>query len=96
MDAPEAWRLGLAHELCELDELDPRVNAILGSLMRAAPSASHAAISLLHGDGAAIDPASQALRLGVSLAGQDALAGLTAVREGRQPPWVERLLQAQS
>jgi len=96
MDAPEAWRLGLAHELCELDELDPRVNAILGSLMRAAPSASHAALNLLHSDGTTIDCASQALRLGVSLAGQDALAGLTAAREGRQPPWVERLLQSQS
>jgi len=96
MDASEAWRLGLAHELCELDELDPRVNVILGSLMRAAPSASHAALNLLHGDGTAIDSASQALRLGVSLAGQDALAGLAAAREGRQPPWVERLLQKQS
>jgi len=95
MEAPEAWRLGLAHELCELDEIDPRVNAILGSLMRAAPSASHAALGLLHGDGAAIEPASQALRLAVSLAGQDALVGLTASREGQQPPWVARLLQEQ-
>jgi len=95
MDAPEAWRLGLVHELCELDELDPRVNAMLGSLLRAAPSARQAAMNLLHSDGAATDPPSQALKLGVSLAGQDALAGLAAAREGRQPPWVERLLQGQ-
>jgi len=53
-------------------------------------------MGLLHGNGAGVDPASQALRLGVSLAGQDALAGLAAAREGRQPPWVERLLQSQS
>jgi len=93
MDAAEAWRLGLAHELCEINEIDARVNAILGSLMCAAPTAVHTALKRLQGNDLASDASSLALRLGTALSGQDALAGLAATREGRQPPWVERLLQ---
>ena len=93
MDAAEAWRLGLAHELCEIDELDARVNQLLGSLMRAAPSAVRSTLELLRTDITSQDPNSQARRLAVSLGGADALAGLAASRSGQQPPWVERLLQ---
>src|SRR5690606_15903744 len=38
-DAAEAWRIGLVHELCEADELDARINGLLGSFMLASPDA---------------------------------------------------------
>jgi methylglutaconyl-CoA hydratase len=31
----EAWRLGLVHEICDLSDLDARINGILGHLMTA-------------------------------------------------------------
>jgi len=33
--AAEAWRLGLVHEICDVSELDARINEILGHLMMA-------------------------------------------------------------
>jgi len=94
MDAPEAWRLGLAHELCEADELDARINHILGYLINAAPSATRETLALLRMTDTLIpDPATQARSLAATLQGPDAQAGTTARRDEQVPPWVAEILE---
>jgi len=92
MDASEAWRLGLAHELCEADELDARINHILGHLINAAPAAASATLALLRATDIP-DPATQARALAASLQSPDARAGITARRHEQAPPWVEQILR---
>jgi len=92
MDASEAFRLGLAHELCEADELDARINHILGHLINAAPAAASATLALLR-EADAPDPAAQARALAVSLKTPDAQAGIAARRHEQAPPWVEHILR---
>jgi len=92
MDASEAWRLGLAHELCEADELDARINYILGHLINAAPAAASATLALLR-EADAPNPATQARALTANLQSPDARAGIIARRHEQAPPWVEQILQ---
>jgi len=92
MDASEAWRLGLAHELCEADELDARINHILGHLINAAPAAASATLALLRATDIP-DPATQARALATSLQSPDAHAGIAARRHEQAPPWVEQILR---
>jgi len=93
MDASDAWRLGLAHELCEADELDARINHLLGHLINAAPSATRETLALLRlTETPNPDPAEQARNLAACLQNPDAQAGIPARRQEQVPPWVEEIL----
>jgi methylglutaconyl-CoA hydratase len=45
--AAEAFRIGLVHDIVPLDELDARINEILGALLVAGPKAQTAAKALI-------------------------------------------------
>jgi methylglutaconyl-CoA hydratase len=76
--AAEAWRLGLTHEICDVSELDARINGILGHLMTAELGAVKATRTLLkslsENDTTAFDPAL-------------AKEGVSAFLEKRWPSW---------
>jgi len=94
LDAAEAWRIGLAHELCEADALDARINQILGHLIHAAPGAARETLALLRvADACNPPPAEQARNLAAYLQRPDAQAGLTAHQQAQSPPWVQDLLR---
>jgi len=95
MDASEAWRLGLAHELCEADELDARINQILGHLINTAPAATRATLVLLHANNT-LKPAAQVRDLAACLASADTRAGIAACRQQQAPPWVAKILREMS
>jgi len=91
-DAAEAWRLGLAHEICEADELDARINALLGSFMLASPHAVAESKRLIRDmTGRPIDVAlmeDTAARLAAQRASEDGREGIAAFLEKRAPGWV--------
>src|SRR5690606_28233335 len=88
----EAWRIGLVHELCEADELDARINGLLGSFMVASPDTLAQAkglISDLAGrpiDAALLDDTTA--RLAAQRAADDGREGIAAFLEKRAPRWV--------
>ena len=45
--AAEAFRIGLVHDICPLDELDGRINELLGALLVAGPQAQAEAKALI-------------------------------------------------
>lgn len=91
-DAAEAWRMGLIHELCETDELDAHVNALLGKLMLCSPNALKEAKRLVHDipqqpiDGAILEDT--ATRLAALRATPEGKEGIAAFLEKRAPSWV--------
>ncbi|OZI75976.1 MULTISPECIES: enoyl-CoA hydratase/isomerase family protein [Bordetella] len=91
-DAAEAWRIGLVHELCEADELDARINGLLGSFMLASPDALAQAKRLIRDlAGRPIDAAlldDTAARLAAQRATDDGREGIAAFLEKRAPRWV--------
>lgn len=90
-DAAEAWRLGLVQELCETDELDPHINALLGAFMFASPHAVAQCKRLIRDlAGRAIDAdaiGDTAARLAAQRASDDGREGIAAFLEKRRPRW---------
>jgi len=90
-DAAEAWRMGLVHDLCEADELDARINALLGNFMQASPHALAESKRLIRElTGRAIDAEvleDTATRLAAQRATEDGREGIAAFLEKRAPRW---------
>ncbi|CAP42906.1 enoyl-CoA hydratase/isomerase family protein [Bordetella petrii] len=93
-EAAEAWRMGLVHELCETDELDARINELLGHFMLASPHALAESKRLIRElAGRAIDAEvleDTAARLAAQRATEDGREGIAAFLEKRAPRWVPR------
>lgn len=91
-DAAEAWRIGLIHELCELEDLDAHINDLLGKLLLASPNALNESKRLIRDvPEQAIDAAlleETATRLAALRASPEGQEGIAAFLEKRSPNWV--------
>lgn len=91
--AAEAWRLGLIHDICEMDEIDPRINALLGSFMLANPQALQGTKALIRELPRLPMDVQDCARLlanqQVSPAGRE---GISAFLEKRPPQWAADFL----
>ena len=92
--AAEAYRIGLVHELAPREELDARINGILGQLMLGGPKALPAAKEIItqlskYQDSQALISAmgSQSAKMRASGEGKE---GISAFLEKRQPAWVRQ------
>ena len=90
--AAEALRTGLVHDICPGDELDARIDALLGALLVAGPCAQAEAKALLHAiagrpidDAVIADTAGRIARVRGSPEGKE---GVAAFLEKRSPAWV--------
>ena len=98
-DASEAFRVGLVHDLAAPDELDAKVNEILGALMVTSASAVADAKRLVRDvagrpiDSALVDETAE--RIARARATDDAKEGLAAFLGKRKPRWVAEF-EAQS
>jgi methylglutaconyl-CoA hydratase len=95
--AAEAFRIGLVHDICPLEELDGRINELLGSLLVAGPRAQAEAKALIRavaagpGDDAVIaDTAARIARVRGSAEGKE---GMSAFLDQRTPSWVPDALR---
>jgi methylglutaconyl-CoA hydratase len=95
--AAEAFRIGLVHDLCPLDELDGRINELLGALLLAGPQAQTEAKALIRAvagrpidDAVIADTAARIARVRASPQGRE---GVAAFLEKRVPAWVPALLR---
>jgi methylglutaconyl-CoA hydratase len=92
--AAEAYRLGLVHDLVPADELDSRINEILGFLVTAAPQAQIEAKALVRAVGhRAIDNAviaDTAKRIARVRASPEAKEGIAAFLAKRRAAWVPK------
>lgn len=89
--AAEAWRLGLVHEICDVSELDARINEILGHLMTAeagAVKSTRQMIKKMPVTGSSESVAASVME-SAALGLHDALAkeGVSAFLEKRWPSW---------
>jgi methylglutaconyl-CoA hydratase len=89
--AAEAFRIGLVHDLAQLDELDASVNALLGHLLAASPAAITESKELIRAVARApidqrmiVDTAS---RIAVVRASADGKEGVRSFLEKRKPAW---------
>jgi methylglutaconyl-CoA hydratase len=91
-DAPEAFRIGLVHEIAPPDELDVKVNSLLGALMATSASAVAAAKQLVRDvAGRPIDDAlvaDTAERIARIRASDDGREGIAAFLGKRKPRWL--------
>ncbi len=91
-EAAEAYRIGFVHELCAEEDLDTKVNQILGHCLLGAPQAIAATKQLLRDiSGRSIDtPLAQmtAERIAKVRTGHEAQEGIAAFFEKRPPGWV--------
>jgi methylglutaconyl-CoA hydratase len=91
-DAPEAFRIGLVHELTAPDALDARVNEILGALMLTSDAAVVEAKRLVRD--VAGQPLTDALladtaqRIAQARASADGREGVASFLDKRKPRWV--------
>ncbi len=92
IDAAQAQRIGLVHEVAEADQLDARLQAIVNSLLAGAPGAQTAAKRMIE---AVVDrPITRDLMEETAVAIADrrsnpeAVEGLSAFLEKRTPDWV--------
>jgi methylglutaconyl-CoA hydratase len=89
-DAEQAHALGLVHEVCDPDDLDDRVAAVVDALLAAAPGAQRAIKELIPRVAAATEDEARELtvpvisRLRVSEEGQE---GMRSFFEKRAPSW---------
>ena len=95
--AAEAFRIGLVHDICPLDELDGRINELLGALLVAGPRAQAEAKALIRAvaaqpidDAVIADTAARIARVRGSPEGKE---GVAAFLEKRPPAWVPRALR---
>ncbi len=90
--AGEAFRIGLVHDLAPLEELDGRVNEILGALMLTSQNAVAEAKQLVRDlTGRAIDDgvvANTAQRIADIRTSVDGREGVRSFLEKRKPKWV--------
>jgi methylglutaconyl-CoA hydratase len=91
--AAEAFRIGLVHDIVPMAELDASVNALLGHLVSASPSAIAASKELIRSVArAAIDAdmiAATAARIAAARASADGKEGIRSFLEKRKPAWTE-------
>jgi len=90
--AAEAFRIGLVHDICPIDELDGRINELLGALLVAGPRAQAEAKALIRAvaaqpisDAVIADTAARIARVRGSPEGKE---GVAAFLEKRPPAWV--------
>ena len=95
--AAEAFRIGLVHELFPVEELDGKINELLGALLVAGPRAQDEAKALIRAIGARPiddetidDTAARIARVRGSLEGKE---GVAAFLEKRSPAWVSAALR---
>ncbi len=92
IDATEAHRIGLVHELVQPGDIDARLDAILGHLLQGGPTALGEAKRLIRDvTGRPIDDAltaDTAARIARSRASDEAQEGISAFFEKRKPKWV--------
>lgn len=91
-DASEAFRIGLVHEIAAPDELDTKVNAILGSLMATSDHAVREAKRLVRDlSGRPLDDAlvaDTAERIAQIRASDDGKEGIASFLGKRKPRWL--------
>ncbi|MFK7855344.1 MAG: enoyl-CoA hydratase-related protein [Granulosicoccus sp.] len=91
IDAVDAYRLGLVHDVCSTENLDHRVEEQITALLQCAPLAQSATKKLINDvAGRPIDKAlreSLSSRLADIRAGEEAQEGLGAFLDKRPPPW---------
>lgn len=91
-DAAEAFRIGFVHDLAPLEELDARINELLGRLMLTSSHAVREAKRLVREvAGRPIDEllaADTAERIAAIRASDDAREGVRSFLEKRKPRWV--------
>jgi len=90
--AAEAFRVGLVHDICPIDELDGKINELLGALLVAGPRAQAEAKALIRAvaqrpidDAVIADTAGRIARVRGSAEGKE---GVAAFLEKRPPAWV--------
>ena len=90
--AAEAFRIGLVHDIYPIEELDGRINELLGALLVAGPRAQAEAKALIHAvsgrtidDGVIADTAARIARVRGSIEGKE---GVAAFLEKRPPAWI--------
>ncbi len=95
--AAEAFRVGLVHDICPFDELDARINELLGALLVAGPRAQAEAKALVRAIGARpiddaliADTAERIARVRGSPEGKE---GVAAFLDKRSPAWVPETLR---
>ena len=95
--AAEAFRIGLVHDICPLDELDGRINELLGALLAAGPRAQAEAKALIRAvaakpidDAVIADTAARIARVRGSPEGKE---GVAAFLEKRPAAWVPMALR---
>jgi len=93
-DAPEAFRIGLVHEIAPAEELDVKINTLLGALMATSGSAVAECKRLLRDvAGRPIDDAlvaDTAERIAQVRASDDGREGIAAFLGKRKPHWLAR------
>jgi methylglutaconyl-CoA hydratase len=91
-DAAEAYRIGFVHDIAPIEELDGKVNAMLGALMETSSNAVREAKQLVREiGGRAIDEAlvaDTAERIAAIRASDDGKEGVRAFLEKRKPRWL--------
>jgi methylglutaconyl-CoA hydratase len=96
-DAAEAYRIGLVHDIALPDELDGKVNEMLGTLLVAGPHAQAAAKALIRSvANRPIDEkviADTAERIAVARASDEGKEGVAAFLAKRSPAWVPASLR---
>jgi len=95
--AAEAFRIGLVHDICPIDELDGRINELLGALLAAGPHAQAEAKALIRAvaarpidDAVIADTAARIARVRGSPEGKE---GVAAFLEKRPAEWVPMALR---
>ena len=94
-DAAEAYRIGFIHDITPPDELDSKVNEILGYLIQAGPRALEESKKLITlSGGTKLTPAVRAetaRRIAETRASSEGKEGIASFLEKRKPKWVTDL-----
>jgi len=92
-DAATAYRIGLIHEICEINELDSVVNRLAGEYLKAGPKAIHECKQLIQDvshktidDTLLTETASRIARVRAT---DEAREGLSSFLEKRPPSWLK-------